>query len=448
MSRLPLVEKNAYLTIHVTHNSICANLSYSHYDIGRHYILHDETYFDPEHDETTEQAFWDEYFSSLMDSFGWKFIISTDTRISMGEIIDFVDEGNGVSGISFIFHNAVNNRVGIMSVLHSYLPTAELFVETESELIKFLPDLTSKLGYKSLIYLNADLEIFDIININLFNDRGQKEKKASSTKIYWENKDSLIRSINDKKIKAFSSVDMDAEENVNLWANYLTRVVTASDNYELHDMLRSFLTVQLSTILNNKPEITLNNAEGSISQLVVIDGLLARLLDDKEIIISLLDGLQMKGDFDLFIDTDSRFIPFGRKFVEGINTKNYIVPISSVMNNLRYVAVLENPSNKVGKAVYSGEFIDQKNGRRDLYVLSSEFREFNFKVENNERVVFTGRTMQGSKIFGVKSRENVLVSDPEEKIYDSLFIDARIKPIVYGPDYRVNKDKLKVWKNE
>ncbi len=448
MKRLPILEKNAYLSIYISSNSISANLSYSHYDIGRNYILHDDTYFDPINDPVSEQSFWDEYFVELMKLFEWKLLELTKTKISLAQIIDFEDEGLGVSGIAFILHNALPNRIKILSVLHSYLPTAEILIQNENEIGKFAPELTQKLGYKSLLYINADFEKFDVINIDTIGENGKSKEKISSARIYWDNKESLIQSIFDRKFNAFMSVDMNIEENINLWANFVTRSTLSSENYVLHDVLRAFLTVELSTILFNNPEISECNLTSEKDRLVVVEGSLTKLLDKNEIIIALLDGLQMKGPFDLFIDKNSQFISYGKKFTDGINSRDYIVPVSAVLGNLNFVSVIENPSKKSNEAVFSGEFVSKESERKDVYLLSSEFREFKFANEKSKSI-FSGKCLKGGYIYGLeKNKEIILVSDPENIQYESLFFDARMRPVIYGPDYRKNKDKLKMWTNE
>lgn len=448
MKKLPILEKNAYLNIYISSNSISANLSYSHYDIGRNYILHDDTYFDPVNDPISDQSFWDEYFVELMRLFEWKILELTKTKISFAQIIDFEDEGLGVSGISFVLHNALPNRIKILSVLHSYLPTAEIIIHNDKEISKFAPELTQKLGYKSLLYINADFEKFDVINIDTVNENGKPSEKVTSAKIYWDNKESLIQSIFDKKFNAFMSVDMNIEENINLWANFVTRSTFTTENYILHDVLRAFLTVELSTILFKNPEITECNLVSEKDRLVVVEGVLTKLLDIKEIVIALLDGLQMKGPFDLFIDKNSQFISYGRKFTEGINAKDYIVPVSAVLGDLNFVSIIENPSKKSNEAVFSGEFVSKESDRKDVYLLSSEFREFKF-ANDESKSIFSGRCMKGAYIYGLdKNKELIIVSDPENVKYKSVFLDARMRPVIYGPDYRKNKDKLKMWTNE
>lgn len=447
MSQLPLLEKNAYLAIQLTHNSICANLSYSHYDIGRHYVLTDETFFDPLYDDITEQRFWDEYFAELTKVFDWKLVISTNTKASMAQIARFRDEGDGIAGISFIVHDKLPNRVKILSVLHTYIPTAEIVIQSETEVQKYLPDLAHKLGYKNLIHINADMEKFDVTNVDLVTDKGKTTKRVTTAKIHWDNRQSLIESIRDKRIGAFSTIDLTSDQNMNLWANYVNRSVPVTDNSGIHDMLRSFLTVQLTTILKNQPQITLTNNEGPKERLVVIEGLLARVLDDKEIVISILDGFQMKGGFDLLIDENAQFMSFGKKFTEGINSSDYITPISSVLGELRYVAVVEVGGRSSGKAVMMGEIIGRGDQMTDVYVLSSEFREY-LLGDINSRNVFTGRGLKGAYVYGNGKKELIVVSDPEERQYKSVFIDARERPVIYGPDHRKNKDKLRVWTNE
>ena len=108
--------------------------------------------------------------------------------------------------------------------------------------------------------LNLDLETFDLFSfMNLGSyavEQNRKDKYLSGyAKIYWDNKEHLINSIKDRRFLAFSSVDVGNSAVRNIWANYIQRPVYKSDSFDLHDLLRSFLTVQLATLFNNNRKL-------------------------------------------------------------------------------------------------------------------------------------------------------------------------------------------------
>ena len=62
----------------------------------------------------------------------------------------------------------------------------------------------------------------------------------------------------------------------------------------------------------------------------------------------------------------------------------------------------------------------------DKLVIEGEFKNGAYMIPNRE------------KFFG-------FISTPDNKKYESILVDGRIRPIVYGPDSYSNKLKLQTW---
>ncbi|MDD4381900.1 MAG: hypothetical protein PHE21_00965, partial [Candidatus Dojkabacteria bacterium] len=101
MSKLPILQKNAYLSLVIKDNGIWAHLSYTDYNAQREYILSDYTDLNPLKqrldDEFFTKNFWYEYFDNLEKVFNWDIVNREREKIFM--FVNFKEEGEGVSGV-------------------------------------------------------------------------------------------------------------------------------------------------------------------------------------------------------------------------------------------------------------------------------------------------------------------------------------------------------------
>ena len=78
MESLPILQKNAYLTVLIKDNGLYANLAYTDYADDRVYILHDYTDLYPLKrkldDHIFSVGFWGEYFDSLENEWDWDIV--------------------------------------------------------------------------------------------------------------------------------------------------------------------------------------------------------------------------------------------------------------------------------------------------------------------------------------------------------------------------------------
>ena len=85
--------------------------------------------------------------------------------------------------------------------------------------------------------------------------------------------------------------------------------------------------------------------------------------------------------------------------------------------------------------------------KNEFYALSPEFTFIQLPKHEDKLVV----EMEFKKDIvipnGVKSKVG-FVSIPGKGDYDSILVDGRPRPIVYGPDVYTNRSKLSMWLND
>jgi len=65
---------------------------------------------------------------------------------------------------------------------------------------------------------------------------------------------------------------------------------------------------------------------------------------------------------------------------------------------------------------------------------------------HTEKLIVEGEFKNGAYIRNSENKNSInFMSVPGKQKYDSLLIDARPKPVVYGPDVYSNRLKLQQW---
>jgi len=101
-------------------------------------------------------------------------------------------------------------------------------------------------------------------------------------------------------------------------------------------------------------------------------------------------------------------------------------------------------SNKV---VLSGYFESLDTERTEFFAMAQQFSYISLPKGKN-KTVFDCNFKNGSYLLPNNKREISFMSIPENNVYESLLIDARSRPVVYGPDSYANKIKLQMWIND
>ncbi len=95
------------------------------------------------------------------------------------------------------------------------------------------------------------------------------------------------------------------------------------------------------------------------------------------------------------------------------------------------------------KVIFDGEIESLEQKESEILAVSCKFNYID--LPDQDRFVMSGVLKEGFKIPPERGTGIDLVSSREGKRYESVLIDARPRPIVYGPDSYSNKSKLQNW---
>ena len=161
--------------------------------------------------------------------------------------------------------------------------------------------------------------------------------------------------------------------------------------------------------------------------------------------LTLIDGLELEGAFDCCWDLDMKLLSYGRSYVEGVNSMDIILTAGEVLSDFTKVILPHTKSSKVtNKVIFSGTIQSVKGDKNEIFALSSKYSYIDMPV-HEEKLLVEGHFKEGSYTYPTGDLRVGFVSIPGQKRYESLLVDARPRPVVYGPDSYSNRLKLQNW---
>jgi hypothetical protein len=453
MEKLPLLEKNAYLTIVVKDNAIWSHLAYVDYSSEIQYILSD--YTDMSHlkrrldDYLFMENFWEEYFILLEKTFGWKMMQSLDKDLN--RIIEFKDENYGLGGIKVLVDDDQDFLTNIFHSLSKYSHDISVRVMDTPYIRKLIGKFSDRMDYETLIYMDLDINSFQIYRVDR-NEGNRKDidklptaYKYNEVTQQWSNEIALIDSVKDRRLGAFLASDIDNSNLQNSWANMILHPVDVLLDYNLIDILRSFTTVQLLSLLtDNKSKL---EGIGDRKTGLIIGGKIPRLLGKKTTLLTVIDGLELYGNFDVIWDNKCEILAYGITVAEGTHSNDIVLGKNEILSGITKVFIPELKSKKArDKVVFSGSIKSQDFETESVIVLGDTFEMLDVKNQIN-KVVFEGNFENSVYIPSLPGGKLSFVSSPLGVKYDSILIDSRLRPIVYGADRYKNKLMINKWLN-
>jgi hypothetical protein len=447
MSKLPLLEKNAYLSLVIKDNGLWAHLAYTDHNARREYILEDFTDLHPlRHrldDDVFTKEFWYDYFDNLERVFNWD-IVDRDKN-SIFTFRQFKNEGDGVNGIRVQIDDNQEFFDKIFASIRNFSKDISLRVVDDRYMQETLEELIDKGEYEDIMYVDVDLMDFSIFRIKKIYDKKEKvdRKVFSRAKISWKNDLSLIDSVKDSRFKAFLATDLNQKEVFNYWSNFVFNRVLSSEDPNILDILRSYSTIQNHSLFrDNKEKLEGFGVSGKESCLI-ISGYIPQVLGKSKTLLTLIDGLELEGSFDCTWDLDMRLLSYGKSYVNATKSVDVILTSKVMHPSFTKIVIPRHKFTTSNKVIFSGKIESLEQEESEILAISCKFNYID--LPDQEKFVMSGVLKDGFKVPPEKGAGVDLVSSKEGKRYESVLIDVRPRPIVYGPDSYSNKSKLQNW---
>ncbi len=445
MSTLPMLEKNSYLSLVISDNNIWAHLAYTDHNANREYILSDFTDLNPLKqrldDDFFTKNFWYEYFDNLEKVFNWNIVDRSGFGIF--SFRKYEEEGDGISGIRVLMDENQKFFNKIITSLRTFSNDIALRMIDDAYVNGLVEGIASKLGYDDLLFLDLDLKDFKIYRA--FKDQKTGKMEISKSKISWSNEYGVIDSIRDARFKAFLATDIPSKDMLNYWGNFVLNRVVFSEDPSTLDMLRAYTTAQLHSIYqDNKEKLQAFGTQGNSG--MIVTGTVPFLLGKEKFLLSVIDGFEVSGVFDTYFDTERRVLSYGKSYISGPSSTDVVLTRKEILACATKVFVPEiKVSRNRNKVVLSGYTDSLEGEKQDIFALSPEFTYIPLPL-HRDNLVIEGEFKNGAYIRNTERKEEFsFISVPNKLRYDSVIVDARPKPIVYGPDVYSNKLKLQQW---
>lgn len=442
MEGLPILQKNAYLSVLIKDNGLYANLAYTDYSNDTVYILHDYTDIYPLNRKLDDHIFgvkfWEEYFNSLEREWDWD-IVERDSN-TFFKFLDFQEEFSGLTGIKILIDDNQKFFRNIYDSLKEFSNSIAIRVVDDTYIKELFGLISTKLQYDDILLLDLDLPEFSVY----------RYKKGEFTKgmISWSSDTSLTDSIKNAKVHALMSTDVSADEMMNKFANFTLRPHRVVNDPVLADILRSFCTVQNLTIYNENKKKLFGVGWQEKETAVFVTGRLMESMQFKDVLLSLIDGFELLGDFDLYIDRSGLVYSYGRSMSLGKESYDVILGRHEVLPRAVKVYLPElHPKKSKNKVVFQGSFSSMGFDREEIFSINPEISIFKIP-QTEEKVIFDGKLVNGAETVNGDNTKLTFVSSRESTLYNEVVVDARIKPVIYGPDVYANRNKLKGWFDE
>ncbi|MBP5204556.1 hypothetical protein J6Z48_02855 [bacterium] len=447
MAQLSLLEKNAYISIIIKDNGIWTHLAYTDHNADREYILSDFTDLNNIRftldDDFFNNNFWYQYFDNLEKVFNWNIV--DRSKEGLFTFRKFADEGDGITGMRIQIDDNQEYFDQIFKSVRDFSLDITLRVVDDKYMETLLKGLSQRLDYEDIMYIDMDLYDFSIYRVMDTYDKkkkvGQSFAKAEKS---WPTEMSAIDSLKDSRFKAFLATDISTRELTNLWSNFILDKPLVVSDRNVEDVIRSYMTIQnFSVYTDNKQKIEKFGMTFNKTALI-IGGTLPRILGKKRTLLSIIDGLELAGEFDAIFDLDSRFLTFGKTYSTGLESTDIILTKKDFLTGITKVIIPDLPKEDKNKVIMEGIIESVDITKKEFYVLTPNF-SFIELPRHKEKLLIEANFKNGAKLSTSWDQKLNLISVPNSKVYDSILVDARPRPIIYGPDAYTNKIKLQRW---
>jgi len=453
VSKLPLLSQNAYLSVFISQKYIYAHLAYTYYDTNSSYILKDISRLPISTRNINLNEFWLDYFTNLENKWGWEILsakkVSSDKFAN--HLKSFEDEGVGLRGCSFkISRDNTNSKEWIDSLREFSL---DLKVSTVNKLSekKIFGEIAYRLGYQDCIFLNLSVQSLKMYRFeeNESVSRGIGKVGSDvydvSEAIYkWKDEEKIMEVVKGEKYLAFLKQYLNENFRYNIWANFLSKPTLYTQSATFKDFVRAYLTLQLLSISQIQNQICSDFGLKKPKNLICLTGEIIGIPEFRDLLVSIIDGFEIQGNFDFYVDYESLIYTFGSSFSKGKNAEDVIFTKDNFLPNFTKVFIPELEIKKGRrKLVFEGllKELDKESGL-NINVMSSEFTDI--KIDKAYNSIFEGR-LSKSAFIEHYSKDIAFECFAEGITWERVVFDCRFKPVMYGPGPRENENKFKSW---
>jgi len=265
--------------------------------------------------------------------------------------------------------------------------------------------------------------------------------------------ESLVDFAGNRQIGAFMVESVPSESRFrDMWVNYLYSGILFTESDILTDVWRSVSTIRLLSETNKDlmwtngfgaQQDSVKNQLGGFA--VVVTGELTKILSERELLVTLLDGLQLSGHFDLFTCKDKKMFTFGDSYFKGLNSEDITLMSKDIVPVAQKIVIPELPSRRSGRnVVLTGRYSELVKGASEpteIYAIEPSIEEIELPAGE---ILLELNFVKGAYLKDLGTRIECNLNF-DSIVYDKIIFDCRHKPIIYGVNARDNKLRMAEW---
>ncbi len=335
---------------------------------------------------------WSSYFKTLETEWNWN--IFREEEIKEGVYLKYLEEFVKSCVVSIEKENLFFKEIcDSLNKFSLDLKTISLSKEGRENIFE---NMCSFLEYRNSLYIDINLRGFSFLKIT----NGERHRLEYNP----------VQLFDTQEYIPFISEFSTKENIVNTWGNFFHKPILKTGSYFLKDLVFSYILLNLL-----KTNINLDEKPS----LIYITGDLIHILEFKKLLVAIIDGLELTGDFDICIDKEYLLYmdmkypePLKRIYIPSIDMRKYF---KEVIFDGR-LSTLEKKEDIKYKAI------------------SSEITDI--PIPNPRDMFFSGKLLNNE--ISMKCFDRGLV-------WDRVVFDCRFKPVEYGPTSKENRFKFNVW---
>ncbi len=453
-----LPSKNAYLSIYVSYSFLYATLAYTDLSKEKTSFLTDVATFPNNFADLSsldKSEFWLSYFRSLEKLWKWEILETPVVKegVLKTSLKMFASEYWGVTGCKVSLSKSTPNYKEIFNSLRKFSLDFKIVAIDKDTNEDLAPVFASKLEYDDFLLLDLNTKFFRItraereegIKVDLSNPI-RLNYRCNNIKIKWSDADELLGLLNGSKYKTFLSKYTPSHLLSNIWGNFLLNPVLETESDLLEDFIRGYITIQLLSLSGEKAKIVKDFGVKPMRNLVWITGDLVKMPKFKQMLMAVIDGLQLRGAFDICLDSDSLIYTLGKTFSLGEKSDEiFIYKKDFLPSFIKVYAPDIDLKPDVRKVAFDGTLFAPRSSEKDVFAMSSEITEI--AINDPKDTYLEGKFVRNAYIEGYKGMFEFRCFN-DDISWSKIVFDCRIKPVVYGPDVRANNIKFNMWLSE
>ncbi|KKR06321.1 MAG: hypothetical protein UT34_C0001G0361 [candidate division WS6 bacterium GW2011_GWF2_39_15] len=441
MIKLPNLEKSANLLVELSQTRIVAKLVYNDYTIARHYVRSDTLRINSS--EITAD-FLVEYLNALEKYFDWEFF-----RNNSSEMMTFADEGFGLDSIIFILDTRAYPRKEYVEIIREVSKDISILQIDNGYVQDLLMGISEKLGYEDVVLVDLNLD-----NTYLYRLHREKRRRTLNEsnvhpyvfkhgKIELGNEWKVIDNINSPRLKAFLEIETNKTRLQNSWANYVLGDKGKSSVGSIKDLLRAYMALQLLTIRNDNKGSFDKIGENKYSTLVLVTGSITTSLQYSTMLLSLIDAMELTDVCDIAVDNTFSTYNLGKVYAGGVSKTGFLTHVEDFISRLDQIVIPDVANEGEKKRVlFTAKITNEKGDEKNVYALSNEITQIIVDRDVDIQEI-KGEFIKGSSLYS-EFKYGLIVG---KRKYNSVIVDSRYRPIIYGPEPKDNHIKMSSWMN-